>query len=264
MGNVTSMSDRAVGRRAAERRGAPETSAGAAAVIGYATISGSEDGVKGQELTEQAEAIARECERRGLALLELVRERQPENGKGLERPGLGYALRRISAGEANGLVVSELSRLTSSVAELGAILRWFNRSAVRLIAVAQALDTLDRDGRLAARALVEVSNWERQRLSERTRKGLEAARQAGASGGRPAVSDYPELRRRIARMRAQGMTLQAIADRLNEESVPTVRGGAKWRHSSVQAAAGYRRQRRTAAAPPLKIGPPARSADHLT
>ena len=42
-------------------------------------------------------------------------------------------------------------------------------------------------------------------------------------------------------MRAQGMTLQAIADRLNEEGVPTVRGGAKWRHSSVQAAVGYRR-----------------------
>jgi hypothetical protein len=44
-------------------------------------------------------------------------------------------------------------------------------------------------------------------------------------------------------MRAQGMTLQAIADRLNDEGVPTVRGGAKWRHSSVQAAAGYRRRR---------------------
>jgi hypothetical protein len=41
------------------------------------------------------------------------------------------------------------------------------------------------------------------------------------------------------------MTLQAIADRLNEECVPTVRGGAKWRHSSVQAAAGYRRRQRS-------------------
>ena len=37
------------------------------------------------------------------------------------------------------------------------------------------------------------------------------------------------------------MTLQAIADRLNAEGIPTVRGGAKWRPSSVQAAVGYRR-----------------------
>jgi hypothetical protein len=45
-------------------------------------------------------------------------------------------------------------------------------------------------------------------------------------------------------MREEGMTLQAIADRLNEEGVPTVRGGAKWRHSSVQTAAGYVRRPR--------------------
>ena len=37
------------------------------------------------------------------------------------------------------------------------------------------------------------------------------------------------------------MTLQAIADVLNAEGVPTLRGGAMWRPSSVQRAAGYRR-----------------------
>jgi hypothetical protein len=37
------------------------------------------------------------------------------------------------------------------------------------------------------------------------------------------------------------MTLQAIVDELNEAGVPTVRGGAKWRVSSVQAAIGYKR-----------------------
>jgi hypothetical protein len=49
----------------------------------------------------------------------------------------------------------------------------------------------------------------------------------GRSTGRAAVADDPDLSQRIAQMRAQGMTLQAIADRLNEEGVPTVRGGAK-------------------------------------
>jgi hypothetical protein len=42
-------------------------------------------------------------------------------------------------------------------------------------------------------------------------------------------------------MRSSGMTLQAIADRLNAEGVPTLRGGKMWRPSSVQVAAGYRR-----------------------
>ena len=42
-------------------------------------------------------------------------------------------------------------------------------------------------------------------------------------------------------MRAEGMSLQAIADALNEEGVPTLRGGRQWRPSSVQAATGYKR-----------------------
>ena len=37
------------------------------------------------------------------------------------------------------------------------------------------------------------------------------------------------------------MTLQAIADALNADGVPTLRGGAMWRPSSVQRATGYRR-----------------------
>ena len=43
------------------------------------------------------------------------------------------------------------------------------------------------------------------------------------------------------------MTLQAIDDDLNAAGVPTVRGGALWRPSSIQAAVGYRRQLRATA-----------------
>jgi DNA invertase Pin-like site-specific DNA recombinase len=211
-------------------------------MLGYATISPSPGSVNAGGVTEQAEVITRECGRRGLDLRELVREREPTNGKGLERPGLGYALARISAGEARGLVVSDLSRLSRSAAELGEILEWFIRSRVRLVAVAQRLDTDERESVRVARVLIDVSRWERQRLSERTRKGLQAARLEGRRSGRRAVADDPELRERIVRMRAEGMTLQAIADRLNEVGVPTVRGGVKWRPSSVHATAGYKRR----------------------
>lgn len=217
-------------------------------VVGYASVPRSAGSGHAEELREQSELIAHACDRLGLTMSELVGEREPKNGKGLDRPGLAYALRRISSREAQGLVVVELSRLTHSVAELGAIIEWFTRSGARLVSADDGLDTDEQSGRLAAQSLVKISTWERERLSERTRKGLQAARENGSSGGRPAVADDLELSKRIVRMRAEGMTLQAIADRLNEEGVPTVRGGVKWRHSSVQAAAGYRRIRRTALA----------------
>jgi peptidoglycan hydrolase-like protein with peptidoglycan-binding domain len=77
-----------------------------------------------------------------------------------------------------------------------------------------------------------------------------APRRPGSSGPEallywwPAVASDPELRKRITQMHAQGMTLQAIADRLDEEGVPTVWRGAKWRPSSVHAGTRYKRPRR--------------------
>lgn len=212
------------------------------AVLGYASGPG-EGPAATRELEHQAETIARECGHRGLRLIEVVYEREPANGKALGRPALAYALERIAAGDASGLIVSDLSRITRSAAELGKVIELLGRSNTRLVSVAHGFDTERVEGRLAADLLVEVSRWEFARLSERTRNGLEAARRNGNSTGRPAVVDHPHLKQRIVQMRADGMTLQAIADRLNEERIPTLRGGAKWRHSSVQAAAGYRRRR---------------------
>src|ERR687889_845666 len=136
---------------------------------------------------------------------------------------LGYA---SVSGSANRMELTQQAKVITRVCERGG-LEWLIRAEARLIAVAQGLDTGTREGRRAARMLIDVSKWERERLSERTRNGLQAARQEGRRTGRRAVADDPELRERIARMRAEGMTLQAIANRLNEMGVPTVRGGAK-------------------------------------
>jgi len=213
--------------------------AGAIPVLGYAVGDVRPGDAPGRDIKAQAERIAVACEGRGLSLMQLVREREPARGSALERPGLGYALERIGTGDAHGLVVANLSRLSHSAPDLGRVLEWFTRSDARLVAAAEGLDTHDDGGRLAISTLIQVSGWERERLAERTRKGMRAARRKGP----PGVGDDPGLRERIARMRVDGMTLQAIADRLNADGVPTVRGGAKWRPSSVQTAAGYKRPR---------------------
>jgi DNA invertase Pin-like site-specific DNA recombinase len=212
-------------------------------VVGYVCVSGQAGSVNGQERATQTELLMRECVSRDLELTEVVTDREPRNGKAFERPALEYALRRIAAGKARGLVVSEVSRLTRSAAELARILEWLLRAEGRFVAVTEGFDTGEREGRLAARMLIAVSVGQHDRLSERTREGLEVARQNGRRRGRPAVADDDELLERILEMRSHGLTLQAIADRLNEAGVPTVRGGAKWRPSSVQTAIGYRRRR---------------------
>ncbi len=88
-----------------------------------------------------------------------------------------------------------------------------------------------------------VAEWEREMIAARTKDGLSALRAKGMAVSRPAVADLPELSKRISTMRESGMTFQAVADKLNDEGVPTLRGGTTWRVSSVQAACGYRRPR---------------------
>jgi DNA invertase Pin-like site-specific DNA recombinase/peptidoglycan hydrolase-like protein with peptidoglycan-binding domain len=238
------------------RRKAPQTDPAAAAkeeevpleeeqevrALGYVSVPEVEELTR---LSEQTTTIDSYCEQHGWDLLEVVRDVERSSTKGLERPGLQYALDQLERDEADCLVVSELGRLSRSVADLGRMLEWLDRSDGRLVAIDVGLDTEDPGGRVAARSLIAVSSWERERLAERTRKGLEAARARGRPTGRPAVGDVPALKERIVEMRASGMTLQAIADQLNDEGVPTLRGGAKWRPSSVQSAAGYRRPQRT-------------------
>ena len=210
-------------------------------VVGYATVPKAEHGGGGALVREQATAIEALCERNGWQLLELVRDVEEPRVKGLDRPGLTYALERVTSGEASCLVVSQLRRLSPSAADLGRILESIARNGGRLVALDVDVDTAAPAGRKAANVLISVGAWERERVGQRTRKGLEAARAKGQRIGRPAVDDVPELKERIAAMRAKGMTLQAIADRLNAEGIPTLRGGEKWRPSSVQAAVGYRR-----------------------
>jgi peptidoglycan hydrolase-like protein with peptidoglycan-binding domain len=207
----------------------------------------------------QARAIEAACAARGWTFVGGVREREPADGKGLQRPGLEHALGRLRRGEADCLVVAELRRLTRSVVELGDLLAWLERAGSRLVVLDVAIDTATEAGRLALNAVATVSGIEHVQLAERTRKGLAAARAKGA-GGRPAVSDRPELVKQITAMRAQGMTLQAIADTLNANGEPTLRGGARWRPSSVQAALGYKRPP-TARTPASTLGPSGANAD---
>ena len=154
-------------------------------VLGYASVPGAASGPDRDELRDQLLAIMAECRRRRLLLVDVVREHEPADCNGLEQPGLGDALRRIEQGEANGLVVAELSRISRSVTDLGEVLEWFARSGARLVAAAPGLDTGEQGGRAAVRALIEMSSRERERLRERTRKALEAERRGeiGGNGG---------------------------------------------------------------------------------
>jgi hypothetical protein len=189
-----SLRGRRTGSRGASPQAAPSEEPGRVPVIGYATYSGGPGKEADEDLAKQARVIGRACEQRRLTLVRMVGDRHEDRQlfrpKLLEAPpGLGYALERIAAGDAQGLVVAGLRRLTTSAAGLGPIVEWFIRRDVQLIAVAQGFDTADRAGQVAARLIIEVSRWEREGLWQPFREGQSPSASAGALGGPDDESD---------------------------------------------------------------------------
>jgi DNA invertase Pin-like site-specific DNA recombinase len=206
--------------------------------VGYVCLT--RDGGR-SELAGYSEGIEAWAAENDVTLTSIVHDVETPPGHNGARPALRGALERIAKREADTLVTARLVHLSATVANLPPLLRWLSTSSRTLVAIDLRLDSGTEAGRLAASALADIGRWEHERLSVRTRRGLQAARARGSRAGRASVADLPELKERIERMREQGMTLQAIADALNEAGVPTLRGGAKWRPSSVQRATGYLR-----------------------
>lgn len=179
----------------AEPGPAPSAEPARVPVMGYATFPDRPGEESDEELAKQADVIARACDQRGLGLLEMVSDPHLDRGPvrprlSGARPGLRYALDRIAAGEARGLVVPGLRRLTRSVAELGPIVDWCMSREARLVAVAQGFDTGEPESRIAARLIIEVSRWERERLSESLREGRSLSHRWATSAG---ADDDPDL-----------------------------------------------------------------------
>jgi DNA invertase Pin-like site-specific DNA recombinase len=190
--------------------------------IGYIRVSTDGQAASGAGLAAQRATIVAECERRGLPLADIV-EDAGVSAKSLDRPGLAGAVERLEAGEAAVLVVAKLDRLARSVADFANLVRLAERQGWALLACDLGVDMTSPTGGLLANVTASVAEWERKIIGTRTREALAARKAAGVRLGRPRQLDRT-IARRIQAERAEGSTLQAIADRLNSEGTTTPSG----------------------------------------
>lgn len=188
----------------------------------------------GQEygIEAQRSAISAEADRRGWQV-EWV-EDAGRSGKDINRPGISRALDLLRQGQAEALVVSKLDRLSRSLADFARLLELASKQGWGVVAIDLGIDTTTPTGELVASIMASVSQWERRMIGLRTREGLAEARKAGKQIGSPVLLPV-EVEQRILAERAAGLTLAAIADGLNDDSVPLPRGGGVWYPASVRA-----------------------------
>ena len=216
---------------AALMRRAKTRPTGTSRVVGYCRVSTAEQADSGLGLEAQRRAIRLECERRGWELV-AVEEDAGVSGKVTSRPGLQRALDACQRGESDGLVVAKLDRLSRSVQHAAQLLAEAEREGWALVALDLGVDLSTPSGEVMAHVLAAIAQFERRLIGQRTRDALAVRKAQGVRLGRPQVLPA-ELVERISRQRLAGATLQAIADQLNGEGVPTAHGGARWWPSTV-------------------------------
>ena len=204
-------------------------------VIGYVRVAPREGRSERPEIDEQRRAVEAECRRRGWQIVRF--EQDVRSGRTLRRPGLHAALEACRAGDAQGIVVARLDRLTYSVDDLAYLMHRAVQHDFTIVAPDLDLDLETEAGAQVARVLSHASRWHPRNVGRRTRMALEdhlEHRVAHQTRGRPS-STPSDVADRIRGLRASGHTLQSICDTLNAEGVPTPRGGTHWRPTSLRA-----------------------------
>ena len=201
-------------------------------LIGYIRVSTDKQFNTGAGLEAQRNYLELEATRRG-ATLEIVSELEATSGKSTrKRPALAEALARLDKGEAQGLIVSKLDRLSRSVADFLDILERSRKGKWSLVIGDLSLDTSSPMGEAMATITATFAQLERKRIGERTKEGLAIKKAQGVKLGAPRLLN-PEIRSRIEGELATSTPLAVIARRLNAEAIPSAKGG-KWYASTIK------------------------------
>ncbi|TDL74883.1 recombinase family protein [Palleronia sediminis] len=142
------------------------------------------------------------------------------NGSTRKRPQLDQLLDQFRPGDV--IVVTKYDRLARSLRDLLDIVEVIKERDGGFRSLAEDIDTSTPAGRLIFHVFASIAQFERERISERTREGLEAAKKRGRVGGRPPALSAAQ-RDEVRRMRdEEGRRLTEIAQ-LFRVSVKTVR-----------------------------------------
>ena len=140
-------------------------------LIGYARVS-----TQDQSLELQCEALTK-------AGCKMVFE-DKVSGTRADRPGLAKTLEMLREGDT--LVVWKLDRLGRSVKQLVELVSELHKQGVQFRSLTDSIDT----GTPSGRFFSSLAEMERELTVERTRAGLEVAKQLGRKGGRkPKMTD---------------------------------------------------------------------------
>src|SRR3954471_17120362 len=184
--------------------------------IGYLRVSTDEQANSGAGIEAQRAAILAEAQRRGWAAADIQWiEDAGYSGKDTRRPGIRLALEVLKRGDAAGLVVAKMDRLSRSLLDFTQIMAEAQRQGWAPVALDCPADPSTPTGEAMASILATFSQLERRLIGQRTREALVVKRAEGVRLGRPR-SLPPRVVARVAREREEGRPFAAFPNDLKK------------------------------------------------
>lgn len=198
----------------------------------YVRVSTNRQAKTGHSLDSQPALLTEAATRDGYRV-EVITE--TGSGRNTARPELNKALDRLNRGEAQALYALDTDRLARSTMHLLAIAQTAQKKNWRLVITSAQVDTSTPAGEAFLTMAAAFAQFESRMISERVKRQHQARRDRGEIWGKTAGkrSTLPQATiDRVLALKAQGLSLVAIADTLTAEGYKTATGGL-WYGSTV-------------------------------
>ena len=227
----------------------PQNESSTVRVALYLRCSTVEQAADGVSLEAQEGRLRAWADAVGAEVVEVITDAAVSGGKPLaERKGGARVAALLDARkpEVDAVVIMRLDRLGRDAAETLALLKRFRTSKVGLVSVADRLDLGSPQGRAMAGMAAVFGELEKGLAAARTTEALsELSRQGRAWNHAPFGWDSVDgflvenqgeqsALTRIRDLRAEGMPYKKLAERLNDDGIPTKKDGAVWHAASVR------------------------------
>ena len=211
--------------------------------IGYIRVSSAQQAQEGVSLEAQQAKIEQWCLANGYELVNVFKD-EGISGKRMDtRQGLQDALATLKRG--NAFVFYSMSRVARSTKDMLSIGELITKKKADMVSVIENFDTTTATGKMMFQMLAVLAEFERNLVGERTATVLQnkkANRQVytnqtpygfkAVNGRLEQVKQEVKVVAEIQQARANGQTLQAIADNLNLRGIPT-KTNKQWRPATI-------------------------------
>jgi len=212
--------------------------------VGYIRVSTQEQAKEGISLEVQEDKIRKYADLHNLGLVEVVRD-EGKSGKDLNREGIQKIITLCQKRLISHLIVYKMDRLTRHTFDLLALVEEvFKPNSIQFHSITEKVDTSTAQGKFFLTITAAMAQMERDLISERTKEALQYKKSRLQTYSptpfgfdeedgyiKPNTKEL-EIVKLIKKLRRDGLTYQGIADKLNEEKIPTKNSGI-WSRSST-------------------------------